>query len=86
MARSANQKRKLPILTKLLLERSDEDHPISRQEMQEELERWGLSAERKSIYDDMEQLKELGLDGTCRAVGARGAAGTSGSGTSSWRS
>ena len=62
MAKSANQKRKLPILAKLLLERSDEEHPISRQEMQEELARWDLSAERKSIYDDMEQLKELGLD------------------------
>ena len=53
---------KLPILAKLLLERSDEEHPISRQEMQEELARWGLSAERKSLYDDMEQLRELGLD------------------------
>ncbi|MBD5133290.1 MAG: WYL domain-containing transcriptional regulator [Clostridiales bacterium] len=62
MAQTANYKRKLPILAKLLLERSDEEHPVSRQEMQEELERWGLSAERKSIYDDMEQLKELGLD------------------------
>jgi len=62
MAKSANYKRKLPILAKLLLERSDEEHPISRQEMQEELARWGLAAERKSIYDDMEQLKELGLD------------------------
>lgn len=62
MAQSANYKRKLPILAKMLLERSDEEHPISRQEMQEELERWGLSAERKSIYDDMEQLQELGLD------------------------
>ena len=62
MAKSANYKRKLPILAKLLLERSDEEHPISRQEMQEELERWGLGAERKSIYDDMEQLRELGLD------------------------
>ena len=62
MSKTANYKRKLPILAKLLLERSDEEHPISRQEMQEELERWGLSAERKSIYDDMEQLQELGLD------------------------
>ncbi len=62
MSKTANYKRKLPILAKLLLERSDEDHPVSRQEMQEELERWGLSAERKSIYDDMEQLRELGLD------------------------
>ena len=62
MAQTANYKRKLLILARLLLERSDEEHPVSRQEMQEELERWGLSAERKSIYDDMEQLRELGLD------------------------
>jgi len=62
MAKSANQKRKLLILARFLLERSDEDHPISRQEMQEELSRWGLTAERKSLYDDMEQLQELGLD------------------------
>ena len=62
MSKTANYKRKLPILAKLLLERSDEEHPISRQEMQEELARWGLAAERKSLYDDMEQLKALGLD------------------------
>ena len=62
MAQTANYKRKLLILARLLLERSDEEHPVSRQEMQKELERWGLSAERKSIYDDMEQLRELGLD------------------------
>ena len=62
MSKTANYKRKLPILAKLLLERSDEEHPVSRQEMQGELECWGLSAERKSLYDDMEQLRELGLD------------------------
>ena len=62
MSKTPNCKRKLPILAKLLLERSDEDHPITRQDMQDELARWGLSAERKSLYDDMEQLRELGLD------------------------
>ena len=62
MSQTANYKRKLLILARLLLERSDEEHPVSRQEMQEELARWDLSAERKSIYDDMEQLRELGLD------------------------
>ena len=62
MAKSANQKRKLPILARLLLERSDEEHPVSTQEMLEELQRWDITAERKSIYDDMEQLRELGLD------------------------
>lgn len=62
MARSVNQKRKLPILAKLLLERSDEEHPISTGEMLAELDRHNISAERKSIYDDMAQLAELGLD------------------------
>jgi len=62
MAKSANQKKKLPILAKLLLEKSDENHPISMAEMLAELERWGIGAERKSIYDDMDQLEELGLD------------------------
>ena len=62
MAKSANQKRKLPILAKLLLERSDEEHPISTQEMLAELERWDITAERKSIYDDMDQLRQLGMD------------------------
>ena len=62
MAKSANQKRKLPILAKLLLERSDEENPISVSEMLAELARWDISAERKSIYDDMAQLGELGMD------------------------
>jgi predicted DNA-binding transcriptional regulator YafY len=62
MAKSANQKRKLPILAKLLLERSDEDNPIPVSEMLAELQRWDISAERKSIYDDMAQLTELGMD------------------------
>ncbi len=62
MAKSANQKRKLPILAKLLLEKSDENHPIALGEMLAELERWDISAERKSIYDDMAHLTELGLD------------------------
>ena len=49
-------------MAKLLLEKSDEEHPISLQTMLAELERWDISAERKSIYDDMAQLAELGLD------------------------
>ena len=62
MARGANQKKKLPILAKLLLSASDEEHPISVAQMTQELGRWGIPAERKSIYDDMEQLRQLGLD------------------------
>ena len=62
MARSANQKGKLLLLRRLLLERSDEDHPISMRELQAALEAQGIHAERKSIYDDMDTLRLYGLD------------------------
>ena len=62
MARSANQKRKLLLLQQLLLEQTDEDHPLTVAEIIARLEQQGIAAERKSIYDDMEALRALGLD------------------------
>ena len=62
MAKSANQKKKLLVLQELLLKRTDEEHPLTIREMIEELERWDISAERKSIYDDLELLRSFGLD------------------------
>lgn len=62
MAKSASQKKKLWLLHQLLLKKSDEDHPVTVQEMIDELARWGISAERKSIYADMQELSELGVD------------------------
>ncbi len=62
MARGPNQKKKLPILTRLLLTSSDEEHPVSTAQITAELGKWDIPAERKSIYDDMEQLRQLGLD------------------------
>jgi predicted DNA-binding transcriptional regulator YafY len=62
MPRSANQKKKLLVLYQLLLRRSDEEHPLTVQDMIDELARWDISAERKSIYADMEELRELNLD------------------------
>lgn len=71
MAKSAGQKAKLLILYQLLLQKSDEDHPISTPALIEALDREGISAERKSIYTDMEALQEFGLDVQCRK-GKRG--------------
>ncbi len=62
MARSANQKLKLLYLAQYLLEESDEQHPISVQQMIAYLGAQGVSAERKSIYDDMASLSDFGLD------------------------
>lgn len=62
MPRSVNQKKKLTILRSVLLERSDELHPLTMKELIDALAAHGISAERKSIYNDLETLRELGLD------------------------
>ena len=66
MAKSASQKKKLVILWRFLWRETDEDHPASMENLLTELAAWGVSAERKSIYDDLEALGELGLDVQCR--------------------
>ena len=62
MAKSANQKLKLLYLLQYLTRQSDEKHPVTVAQMIEELEKHGVTAERKSIYDDLEALRLFGLD------------------------
>ncbi len=62
MAKSYNQKMKLLYLMKLFLERSDEDHVLTMADILEEMSRYGIAAERKSIYDDVEALRLFGMD------------------------
>ncbi len=56
------QKLKLLTLRKFMLENSDEQHPVSINDMINALERAGIGAERKSLYDDLEQLRTFGDD------------------------
>ena len=60
--KQSNQKLKLMHLAKILLEKTDEEHVMTMQEMIAELSKLGISAERKSVYDDIEYLKLFGLD------------------------
>lgn len=62
MARSSFQKLKILYVMDYLLKRSDENHPVTVAQLIGELESHGISAERKSIYDDLESLREYGLD------------------------
>ncbi len=62
MPKSANQKAKLLYLAKILLENTDEDHTLSIAQLIEALSDYGISAERKSIYSDIEELNLFGLD------------------------
>ncbi len=62
MPKSANQKFKILYLMKMFLERTDEEHPVSVNQMIDELALYDIKAERKSIYDDIEALRVYGLD------------------------
>ncbi len=62
MSRSANQKLKLLYLAKFLLQNSDENHPVTTAQIIEELSKNDISAERKSIYDDIDALRLFGFD------------------------
>ena len=62
MPRSENQKLKLLYIKEYLERRTDEDHPVSADVLAEYLQNQGISCERKSVYRDLEALREFGLD------------------------
>ncbi|MCI5901764.1 MAG: WYL domain-containing protein [Blautia sp.] len=61
MAKSNNQKAKILYLEKLLYGTGEND-TITMQDILEELQKHGIRAERKSIYDDFAVLREFGMD------------------------
>lgn len=69
MAKGPRQKLKLILLAQILLEQTDEDHPLSTGELIAHLERQGVCAERKSIYSDLEYLSLSGMDVQLRRDG-----------------
>ena len=58
----SNQKLKILYLLKVLLENTDEEHDITMQQIINYLEGYDVTAERKSLYDDMEKLRDFGYD------------------------
>lgn len=57
-----NKKLRLLYLARLLWERTDEDHTVTVNDMIGYLEGQGISAERKTVYDDLELLRLFGMD------------------------
>lgn len=62
MPKSYHQKMKILYIMQALLEKTDEQHSLTTQELIAELAGYGIKAERKSIYDDIEALRLFGLD------------------------
>ncbi len=61
MARSSQQKKKVLYVAKALLEQTDREHPMSAAALVRYLHDAGIPAERKAIYDDIEELKSFGF-------------------------
>ncbi len=57
----SEKKKKLLCLRQILLSETDPEHTLTLQELLQKLENMGISAERKSIYDDIETLRSTGL-------------------------
>lgn len=62
MPKGSNQKSKILYLIRILWEQTDEEHPLNAAELIEKLEGYGIKAERKSIYDDIQRLQEFGIE------------------------
>ena len=56
------QKKKMLCLMRILLEQTDEQNSLTAKELCTELEKYGISAERKSIYSDIDTLRDVGMD------------------------
>ena len=62
MAKGSNQKLKLLYLMQIFSRETDEDHKLTMSEIVSRLADLGVSADRKTLYMDFEELRHFGLD------------------------
>ena len=62
MPKGTNQKFKLYRLAQIMLEQTDDEHYITMPEIMEALGRYEITADRRSIYQDLRDLEELGIE------------------------
>ena len=58
MSRGTNQKFKFTYLMKIMQEKTDDEHSLTMPQIMEELEKYDVTAERKSIYTDFQDMTE----------------------------
>ena len=58
MPRGTNQKFKFTYLMKIMLTKTDDEHGLTMPQIMEELEKYDVTAERKSIYTDFQDMTD----------------------------
>ena len=71
MPKGTNQKFKLYRLAQIMLEKTDEEHYITMPEIMEALKAYEITADRKTIYTDLKDLEQLGIEVEGEPVGNR---------------
>ena len=71
MPKGTNQKLKLYRLAQIMLENTDDEHYITMPEIMEELGKYEVTADRKTIYADLRDLSVLGIEVECEPIGNR---------------
>lgn len=62
MSKLGNQKLKLLYLLEIFKEKTDEEHGLTLAQIKTELDKYGVTSERKSLYSDIELLCRFGYD------------------------
>ena len=62
MKKADSQKLKLLYLSKILFEETDEEHGITMPQIIHALDGYGIQADRKTLYTDINELKTFGMD------------------------
>ena len=69
MAKSNNQKLKLLFLERIFYEYTDDEHRLTMQELIAKLKDCGVRADRKTIYMDINELNNFGMDIVSERIG-----------------
>lgn len=69
MPKGAKQKYKLYRVAQIMMEHTDEEHFITMPQLIGELEKYGITADRKSLYADLRDLEIMGIEVEGEKVG-----------------
>lgn len=69
MPKGSNQKFKLYRLAQIMLDKTDDEHYITMPEIMKALAEYEVTADRKSIYNDLRDLEKLGIEVEGEPVG-----------------
>ena len=60
--KGTNQKLKLYYLAKIMVNNTGDEHAMTLQDIKNALEQYEITADRKSLYDDFNVLRDMGID------------------------